>query len=256
MPDVSDYRHGMPCWVDLATTDPDGARAFYRELLGWTAVRGPGGTPYEVMHVRERPVGGMMPLSPQMLAAGVPPTWTTYVYVDDVDDAVTAARAAGGQVPAPAFEPAAGLRIAVAIDPGGAVIGFLEGPRGGGARVAGEPGAVAWWQLGTGAPEAVATFYEDVFAWDAEPADGDNRAVLFLAEGRRVAGMGAMDDGEPSRWTVAFAVDDADAAAARARELGGASLGPMRTVAGGGRLAPLADPQGGAFAVVAPEAPS
>lgn len=29
------YKHGTPCWVDLATTDPAGAKAFYAGLFGW-----------------------------------------------------------------------------------------------------------------------------------------------------------------------------------------------------------------------------
>ncbi len=29
------YELGTFCWMDLATTDPAGARAFYGELFGW-----------------------------------------------------------------------------------------------------------------------------------------------------------------------------------------------------------------------------
>lgn len=32
---VEKYRHGTPCWVDLATTDLAGARVFYAGLFGW-----------------------------------------------------------------------------------------------------------------------------------------------------------------------------------------------------------------------------
>lgn len=257
MADVSEYRHGMPCWVDLATTDPDSARAFYSGLLGWGSERPPGATVYEVMTLRGLPVAGLMPLSPPMLEAGVPPTWTSYVYVDDVDDAVTAAEAAGGQVPGPAFSPGPGLRIAIAIDPDSAVIGFLEGPRGGGARVMGEPGAVAWFELATRAPRAVATFYEDVFAWEAESAPvGGQDYTVFSAEGRQVAGMIEMDErwgGAAPRWGVCFAVEDCDETVDRARELGANVPGEALTISGIGRYATLADPQGADFAVLGPE---
>src|SRR5690606_37167958 len=180
-----------------------------------------------------------------------------YVYVDDVDDAVALATAAGGLVPGPAFSPAPGLRVAIAVDPGSAVIGFLEGTRGGGARLRDEPGAVVWWELATRAPEAAATFYEDVFAWEARssPVGGQDYTV-FTAEGRDVAGMIAMDDGwgeAPPRWGVCFAVDDCDEAVGRARELGGRVPGEPMTIAGIGRYAALADPQGADFAVIGPE---
>ena len=34
MPMVNEYRHGTPCWVDLATTDLAGAKVFYAGLFG------------------------------------------------------------------------------------------------------------------------------------------------------------------------------------------------------------------------------
>ena len=38
MPKVEKYRHGTPCWVDLATTDLAGAKAFYAGLFSWEYV--------------------------------------------------------------------------------------------------------------------------------------------------------------------------------------------------------------------------
>ncbi len=35
------YAQGTPSWVDLATTDIDGAKEFYGELLGWEFVTAP-----------------------------------------------------------------------------------------------------------------------------------------------------------------------------------------------------------------------
>ena len=37
------YEPGTFCWVDLATTDPAGAKTFYRELFGWEAEDMPAG---------------------------------------------------------------------------------------------------------------------------------------------------------------------------------------------------------------------
>ena len=31
--------NGAPCWIDLMSSDTDKSRAFYGELLGWTARR-------------------------------------------------------------------------------------------------------------------------------------------------------------------------------------------------------------------------
>jgi predicted enzyme related to lactoylglutathione lyase len=41
MPQVKSYAAGTPCWVDLMTSDPEGARDFYGELFGWDLEVGP-----------------------------------------------------------------------------------------------------------------------------------------------------------------------------------------------------------------------
>jgi hypothetical protein len=33
-----DFPSGTPCWIELFTTDPDGAATFYRDLFGWDQV--------------------------------------------------------------------------------------------------------------------------------------------------------------------------------------------------------------------------
>jgi predicted enzyme related to lactoylglutathione lyase len=53
-------------------------------------------------------------------------------------------------------------------------------------------------------------------------------------------------------WAVHFQVTDADAAAARARELGGTVLHGPADVPGLGRLVVLQDPQGAAFSQLEP----
>jgi hypothetical protein len=35
MSEVTSYAPGTPSWVDLMTSDPEGARGFYGELFGW-----------------------------------------------------------------------------------------------------------------------------------------------------------------------------------------------------------------------------
>ena len=60
--------------------------------------------------------------------------------------------------------------------------------------------------------------------------------------------IGWLAAGDPARWTVTFAVDDADAAAARAAELGGSVLTPPFD-AGPARVAVLRDPHGAELTV-------
>jgi predicted enzyme related to lactoylglutathione lyase len=53
----------------------------------------------------------------------------------------------------------------------------------------------------------------------------------------------------PAHWMVYFAVDDVDAVAARAAELGGAVSVPPTDIVPG-RFAVLGDPQGAVFSVI------
>jgi predicted enzyme related to lactoylglutathione lyase len=57
----------------------------------------------------------------------------------------------------------------------------------------------------------------------------------------------------PAYWLIYFAVEDTDAAVAKATELGGSAMMPgMDTPAG--RIAVLQDPQGAVFAVITMQA--
>ena len=35
MPVIDTFPPGTPVWVDLQSSDPEGAAAFYRDLFGW-----------------------------------------------------------------------------------------------------------------------------------------------------------------------------------------------------------------------------
>jgi predicted enzyme related to lactoylglutathione lyase len=58
-------------------------------------------------------------------------------------------------------------------------------------------------------------------------------------------------EGVPNHWHVYFAVDDADATAAKATELGGSVMvAPFDSPVG--RMAVLTDPQGAVFSIIKP----
>ena len=78
---------------------------------------------------------------------------------------------------------------------------------------------------------------------------------MFMLGDHRVAGLfkitPEMGDDVPPNWMTVFAVTDADAAAAKAQELGGELLfGPQDIPVG--RFAVLQDSTGAVFQVVAP----
>ena len=72
-------------------------------------------------------------------------------------------------------------------------------------------------------------------------------------DGRTVAGATQMTDDWPeeipSHWTVCFAVEDADAAAAEGEEMGGMVHVPPTDIPPG-RYSVLTDPVGAAFSII------
>ena len=116
---------GTLCWTELATQDVPGARSFYRDVLGWQADDQPMG---EFTYTVVRPAGGgessgqggIMPLSPEMAAAGAAPRWVPYFEVADCDAAAAAVTANRGTVIVPASDIPGVGRFAIALDPDGA----------------------------------------------------------------------------------------------------------------------------------------
>lgn len=259
MTTVTSYAHGVPSWLDLATPDPDAAKTFYAELFGWSYTDEPTNHPgvdYTMARSGGRATAGMMLLSDEMRAGGMPPVWSTYVTVDDLEATVARVEAAQGAVLQPPMEVMESGRMAVIADPSGAALGLWEARAHLGAEVVDEHGAFTWAELMTPDPEAVSGFYADVLGWQAQPAPmpGVDYLLFHVAGGNPNGVAGAMAppaDGIPAYWGVYFAVDDAEATVTRARELGAVVLLAPTVMPGVGTLATLQDPQGAAFSIMA-----
>jgi uncharacterized protein len=114
------------------------------------------------------------------------------------------------------------------------------------------PGTFCWIDLATPDLDAAAAFYSALFGWAVEPPDpgADHPYRHCRRDGATVAALtGPPPEGAPPAWTGYVSVADTDTAAARAVELGGTALVDPLDVAGSGRMAVLADPQGAVFAV-------
>ncbi len=260
MTTMTSYAHGVPSWIDLATPDPAAAKEFYGALFGWHYDDQPtdtDGVDYTMAELHGQAAAGIMQLSPEMAASGMPPVWTTYVTVDDIDAAVGNVQPAGGTVMQPPMTVMSAGRMAVVADPAGAVICMWEAIEHIGAGIVNEHGAFTWSELVTPDPAAVAPFYNAVFGWTSETIPmptGDY--TVFNVPGASTDGIaGAMAppvEGMPSFWTVYFNVDDATAMTAKASELGGHVLSDPMEVPGVGTFATIADPHGAAFALMTP----
>ena len=75
---------------------------------------------------------------------------------------------------------------------------------------------------------------------------------MFRVDGKDVAAAGVAQEGQHPAWLSYVTVEDADAAAQRAGELGGTVMMEPFDVMEAGRMALLQDPTGAVFAIWQP----
>ncbi len=273
MPERDGYPPGVPCWVDTSQPDPEAAVAFYSGLFGWDFkdAMPPGSAgKYFIASLR----GGSVAAVGSQPEDGPPTaTWNTYVWVDNADEAAAKARDAGGRVVADPFDVFDAGRMAVLTDPEGAAFCVWQAMRHKGAQIVNEPGSLNFNGLNTRNMQGAQSFYGSLFGWEALGLDGGVQMWRLPGYGafleksdpglrERMAESGAPDGFEdvvatlnpiaddqpdtPAHWSVTFAVDDADATAATATELGGQVIvAPFD--APWVRMAVISDPQGATF---------
>ena len=124
------YEPGAFSWVELATSDADGAKRFYGELFGWSEEKQDMGEMgvYHFMKRGERFGVGIMKMPPQ---AEAPPHWLSYVTVEDVDQWAEKTTQLGGRIYVPPMDIPNIGRFAVASDPTGGVFALFAYPKNG-----------------------------------------------------------------------------------------------------------------------------
>lgn len=244
-------------WYDLVTTDPQAARRFYADVIGWDAMES-GAPDYSLFTAAGQPVTGLMQIPPDALAAGARPFWEGYIAVDDVDAATDQVVRAGGTCHHPPTEVPGIIRFAILADPQGALFVLAKGlnPTPPPPLPVGTPGTIGWRELyATDMPAALA-FYESLFGWTrAEAMDMGPVGIYqqFAIDGRVMGGMMTRPATMPkSRWNYYIYVPAIDAAAARVTAGGGAIVNGPHEVPGGQWVVHGTDPQGALFALVAP----
>jgi predicted enzyme related to lactoylglutathione lyase len=240
---------GTFSWVDLATSDAGGAKAFYGELFGWEFEDSemPGGGVYTMCHVQGDAVAAIVEQEEQ------PGHWNSYVTVASADETAAKARQLGANVLEEPFDVMEAGRMTVFADPSGGMLCAWQPRENIGAYRVNDPGCMTWNELQTRDPRTTAAFYAELFGWEMEPQEDDGKLayVIIRNAGRSNGGIMPMTEQHgdaPSYWLAYFTVTSADDAVEKARELGGTvQAGPMEL--GAGRIAVLTDPQGAAFAV-------
>lgn len=258
--------NGSFIWYELMTGDPDGAKAFYDSVVGWTiadaGTADPSGIEYR--HIQRRDggfTGGVLKLTPEMSAKGARPCWLGYLYVADVDAEAAKITGEGGTILMPPSDiPGAG-RIALVTDPQGVPIYIMtpKPPEGhaGEVSTAYDRNAdqhVSWNELLTPDPAGAKAFYSSHFGFEFNNSMpmGEMGNYDFMEHRGEVIGavMPKPKEVPVGGWNYYIHVPDIDTATAAVTAGGGQLLaGPME-VPGGEWVINAIDPQGAAFSLV------
>jgi predicted enzyme related to lactoylglutathione lyase len=116
-------------------------------------------------------------------------------------------------------------------------------------------GRFVWYELMTTDPQAAQSFYTDVIGWSTAPFEGAEMPYTMWMNGDVPIGgvmeipKEARDHDVPPHWLAYVEVEDVDASAKRAGDLGGSIIVEPRDIPDVGRFAILHDPQGATIAI-------
>lgn len=261
------YPHGLFSWADVSSPDPQAGAQFYSELFGWDAQdqHDPDGSYIYTLFFKDgKQVAGLGPLPQEMQDAGVPPAWSNYVTVDDVDAMAAAVTSNGGTVQAIMDVMSSG-RMAIVSDPTGAMLMLWQAGESVGGEIFQGHGTMSWNELATRDMAKAQSFYGEVLPWRFEDAPGLSGYQLVMLDSKEDGqpymadtfngGMLTMDETWPAEmpphWMVYFTVDNVDELVARLSGLGGEAAVPAFDTPNG-RIAVVRDPHGAVFSIIAP----
>jgi predicted enzyme related to lactoylglutathione lyase len=117
-------------------------------------------------------------------------------------------------------------------------------------------GTICWNELASKDVEAAKTFYTKLLGWKltGSEAAGMNYTEIVVGD-KHIGGMYQLTDecggaDAPSHWMSYVAVDDVDASAKRAEELGGKVRVPPMDIPNVGRFCVISDPTGAAISLI------
>lgn len=226
--------NGTPTWVNILTHDVSELQRFYGEIVGWEFTEASaqlGGYVQAYVGTPEHPVAGIGP----SMADDSSATVTVFLATDDIEACVATVADLGGTVPVHPM-PVGGLgTMALCTDPVGIPFGLWQAGSFEGMALMGEPGAPAWFDLGSRDLPTTRSFLERLFGYEftmgtADTGDFENAMVSL--DGVPWFGaypLGADDDG-PGAWATYFTVPSLAQALTRAEGLGAEVVVPMTSI--------------------------
>ena len=255
---------GSWIWYELMSPDPEGSKAFYEAVVGWSMTTGHGesNTDYGFLTAPDGAmVGGLLRLTKDMTDHGARPCWIGYIGVDDVDASVSAVEAAGGHALMPARDVPMAGRMAMVADPGGAPFYIMkpspppgsEGSENTAFSRTKNHGHCGWNELMAGDSAKAIAFYTGQFGWTLpEPMDmGAMGKYQFIDHDDVTVGaiMQKMPRVPAAMWNHYFWVPSIIAAKAAVEANGGQVINGPVEVPGDDWIIQGNDPQGAMFAL-------
>ncbi len=159
----------------------------------------------------------------------------------------------GGTVIMPPFDVMDMGRMAVIQDLAGAHFCVWQARKNTGIGIAGVAGSLCWADLSTPDAKRASDFDSGLFGWRVMADEKDKSGYLHIKNGEHFIGgippAAHRPPGVPPHWLAYFWVDDVDASAAKAKQMGANLYVPPMTIESVGRMAVIADPQGAVFAI-------
>jgi hypothetical protein len=237
---------------DLASPALSEQMDFYRSVFGWSYRSQPSEDGYVLVLNEGRPIAGMFGYDPpQGEQDGA--VWVCLMSVGDVDAAIEAAKANGGQLELGPAEVSRRGRHALLRDPAGALVGVLRSDSGDPPDDEVPIGDFIWVDLFAREPAAMSRFYAALAPYDVEirPVTETVSRTLLTAHGMPRAGIVPVDEeANRSAWVPYVRVADVQATLERAIEGGGFAIVAPDPSLLDGKVAVFVDPNGAVTGIV------
>jgi len=252
------HETGRIVWRDLISDKPAESRRFYEELFGWefegvgNLFNLGGEDAYSLIRHNGRLIGGMVNEARLQNEADDISQWVVLMSVADVDEAAAAFAADGGEVLTPPTDVADRGRMAIVVDPQGALLALIQTAEGDPAWQEPGYGDFLWDELWTTDLAAATGFYRNMTGLEEDDVEvGEDRAYRMLNRGDQPTFGMMTHPFEEKRpvWVTYIRVEDPAAITARVAELGGTVYLDAQDRPLGGQVALIADPSGAGIAL-------
>lgn len=239
---------GKFVWHNLITPDAEAAREFYSAVFGWELETMADGA-YTTASRGGRALGGIVDASKQ----DNPPrssVWLAGVSVPNVDDMVSQAVGAGAkQIMAPTDIPDVG-RIAVIIDPDGAVLQLIDSKDGDPPDAPARKNTWLWHEMISDDPGASAEFYRSLLGYEVTALGADDSYHLLSRDGVPRAGIleNPFEDTRPA-WVPYIRVENPASLLPKVEANGGRVIIQPSEKLRAGTVALILDPSGAPIAL-------